>query len=105
MFIEIAMALVVIIVGFVYAFLKPPQSKICGSLGGPLVTSPRIRLRDGRYMAYVIRGAPLEKAKHKVVVCHGFRDGKDMVFLYSQVNCYENLSSFWLDKRKVLLFF
>ena len=81
MLIEIAVAVMVCLVAFVYVSIKPPPPKICGSPGGPPVTSPRFRLRDGRYMAYVLRGVPLEKAKHKVVICHGYRDGKDLVSL------------------------
>lgn len=88
MLLEIAVAIVVCLVGFVYASIKPPPPKICGSPGGPPVTSPRIRLKDGRHVAYLLRGVPLEKAKHKVVVCHGYRDVKDMVFIYSQVTCH-----------------
>ncbi|CAK7329103.1 unnamed protein product [Dovyalis caffra] len=35
---------------------KPPPPNICGLPGGPPVTSPRIKLGDGRYLAYRERG-------------------------------------------------
>ncbi|XP_010553366.1 PREDICTED: uncharacterized protein LOC104823482 [Tarenaya hassleriana] len=67
--------LLVFIVGFVaytYQAIQPPPPKICGSPGGPPVTAPRIKLRDGRHLAYKEHGVPREKARHKVVFVHGF---------------------------------
>ena len=46
--------------------------RLCGSPGGPPVTAPRIRLRDGRYLAYTETGVPKDQARFKIVFCHGF---------------------------------
>ncbi|XP_010416281.1 PREDICTED: uncharacterized protein LOC104702156 [Camelina sativa] len=67
---------VIIIVGIILAvtyqsILKPPQPKLCGSPGGPPITAPRIKLRDGRYLAYKEHGLPRDKANHKIVFIHG----------------------------------
>ncbi|KAL0370186.1 UNVERIFIED_CONTAM: 60S ribosomal protein L10a-1 [Sesamum angustifolium] len=58
---RIALGLVVGFVGYTYVALRPPSPKICGSPGGPPVTSPRVRLGDGRHLAYKERGLPKEK--------------------------------------------
>ncbi|KAF8020333.1 hypothetical protein BT93_G0898 [Corymbia citriodora subsp. variegata] len=74
----IAVAVVVGILGWAYWALKPPPSKICGSRNGPPVTSPRVKLSDGRYLAYREIGSPKEEAKYKVIVIHGFDSSKDL---------------------------
>uniref|UniRef100_A0A1S3YA51 AB hydrolase-1 domain-containing protein n=1 Tax=Nicotiana tabacum TaxID=4097 RepID=A0A1S3YA51_TOBAC len=60
--------------GLAWAFptLQPPPPKVCGSPGGPLVTGPRIKLRDGRHLAYEEHGVPKETAKYKVIYAHSF---------------------------------
>ncbi|KAL8168205.1 hypothetical protein V2J09_009704 [Rumex salicifolius] len=55
-----------------YQATRPPPPKICGSPGGPPITAPRIKLRDGRYLAYKEHGVPKDKAKYKFVYVHGF---------------------------------
>nr|CAD1835472.1 unnamed protein product [Ananas comosus var. bracteatus] len=42
--------------------LRPPRPLVCGSDGGPPVTAPRIRLRDGRFLAYAESGVARERA-------------------------------------------
>ncbi|XAR64654.1 hypothetical protein NMG60_11008413 [Bertholletia excelsa] len=67
--------LVVFFTGFmawVYQATQPPPPKICGSADGPPVTSPRIKLTDGRHLAYKEHGVPKDKAKYKIVFVHGF---------------------------------
>lgn len=62
-------------VGFLawaYQAVQPPQPKIPGSPGGPPIIAPRIKLRDGRHLAYKEYGVPKEKAKFKIVYIHGF---------------------------------
>ncbi|CAN0879518.1 hypothetical protein LINGRAHAP2_LOCUS13094 [Linum grandiflorum] len=54
-----------------YQAIQPPPPKICGSPGGPPITAPRIKLRDGRHMAYQERGVSKDVAKIKVVFVHG----------------------------------
>uniref|UniRef100_A0A2N9H6U6 AB hydrolase-1 domain-containing protein n=1 Tax=Fagus sylvatica TaxID=28930 RepID=A0A2N9H6U6_FAGSY len=62
-------------VGFLawaYKAIQPPPPKICGSPDGPPVTAARIKLSDGRHLAYIEHGVPKETAKHKIVYVHGF---------------------------------
>lgn len=75
-----------LLAGWAYrALLRPPPPRICGSPGGPPVTSPRVKLSDGRYLAYKKRGVPREAARHRIVIIHGFRDSKDVSLNVSQV--------------------
>ncbi|KAK3043626.1 hypothetical protein RJ639_001688 [Escallonia herrerae] len=46
--------------------------------------SPRIRLSDGRHLAYRERGVPKNKSNYRVIVVHGFGSSKDMHFLVPQ---------------------
>ncbi|GAA0156725.1 hydrolase [Lithospermum erythrorhizon] len=64
-------------IGLAYLALKPPSPKICGSPGGPPVISPRVKLRDGRHLAYREWGVGKDKANYKIIVVHGFRGSKD----------------------------
>ncbi|KAI3776130.1 hypothetical protein L1987_45893 [Smallanthus sonchifolius] len=43
---------------------------------GPPVTSPRIKLRDGRHLSYLEHGVPKETAKYKIIFVHGFANSK-----------------------------
>ncbi|XP_027111329.1 uncharacterized protein [Coffea arabica] len=52
--------------------IRPPPPRICGSPGGPPITGPRIKLRDGRHLAYKEHGVSKELARYKVVLVHGF---------------------------------
>ncbi|CAI0420448.1 unnamed protein product, partial [Linum tenue] len=60
-----------------YQAFRPPPPKICGTPGGPPVTAPRIKLRDGRHLAYKEHGLPKDVAKHKIVFVHGFKSDPD----------------------------
>ncbi|PON42451.1 Alpha/beta hydrolase fold [Parasponia andersonii] len=60
------------IAAWTYQAIQPPAPKICGSPGGPQVTAPRIKLRDGRHLAYKEQGVSKDSAKHKIVYVHGF---------------------------------
>ncbi|KAK4396734.1 hypothetical protein Sango_1510000 [Sesamum angolense] len=82
---RIAVGLVVGFLGYTYVALRPPSPKICGSPGGPPVTSPRVRLGDGRHLAYKERGLPKEEAKHKIIVVHAFGDSKGLKLPISEV--------------------
>lgn len=87
----VAASLFVTVTGFaVYAYrsLNPPPPKRCGTPNGPPVTSPRIRLSDGRNLAYKERGVPKEIAKYKVILVHGFDSSKDIYLPLSQVYIY-----------------
>jgi hypothetical protein len=54
------------------AVLQPPAPRVCGTPGGPPVTAPRVRLSDGRHLAYEESGVPREQARYRVVFSHGF---------------------------------
>ena len=41
------------------------------------MTSPRIKLRDGRYLAYREDGVQRDKAKYKIITVHAFDSTKD----------------------------
>ncbi|GAV66631.1 Abhydrolase_6 domain-containing protein [Cephalotus follicularis] len=84
MFAPIAVALGVGLLGLAYLALKPLPPKICGSPGGPPVTSPRIKLSDGRHLAYRETGISKEEAKYKIIVIHGFDSSKDLNLPVSQ---------------------
>jgi hypothetical protein len=55
-----------------YQATNPPPPKICGTPGGPPITAPRVKLRDGRHLAYKEQGVSRETAKYKIVYVHGF---------------------------------
>ncbi|CAK9311821.1 unnamed protein product [Citrullus colocynthis] len=80
----IGVAFAVGIVGWVYVSLKPPIPRICGTPNGPPVTSPRVKLNDGRHLAYKEFGVPKEKAKYKIIISHGYNASKHMHLAVSQ---------------------
>ncbi|KAK9170422.1 hypothetical protein Syun_002562 [Stephania yunnanensis] len=55
---ESALLLFIGIVSWAYQAIQIPPPKQCGSQDGPPVTAPRIKLRDGRYLAYKEHGVP-----------------------------------------------
>ncbi|XP_077234191.1 uncharacterized protein LOC143876365 [Tasmannia lanceolata] len=76
---RIALVVLVGFLGLAYEATKPPPPKLCGSPNGPPITSPRIKLRDGRHLAYKETGVPKEKATYKIILAHGLRGTKDML--------------------------
>ncbi|GMH12169.1 hypothetical protein Nepgr_014010 [Nepenthes gracilis] len=54
------------------------------SMDDPPITSPRIKLSDGRHLAYRETGVPRSEAKFKIIIAHGFGSSKDMSFLAPQ---------------------
>ncbi|KAF5198901.1 Alpha/beta-Hydrolases superfamily protein [Thalictrum thalictroides] len=84
MFSKIAVLLVVGLLGWAYQATEPSPPKICGSPGGPPVTAPRIKLKDGRHLAYVERGVVKEVAKYKIIIVHGICTSKDLFMPASQ---------------------
>ncbi|KAJ7981158.1 alpha/beta-Hydrolases superfamily protein [Quillaja saponaria] len=80
-----AIVLLMGLLGMVYqATQLPPPPQTTGSPNDVPVVSPRIRLSDGRYLAYIERGIPKDKANHKIIVVHGFGSSKEMNILASQ---------------------
>jgi pimeloyl-ACP methyl ester carboxylesterase len=62
----------VFLLAVLYRQLQSPAPKICGAPGGPPVTGPRIKLKDGRHLAYHESGVPKEQANYKIIFVHGF---------------------------------
>lgn len=60
--------------------------------------SPRIRLADGRYLAYRESGVPKNKANYKIIIVHGFGSSKEMSFLAPQVSLFSQPSSYFALK-------
>ncbi|CAJ2660176.1 unnamed protein product [Trifolium pratense] len=81
---RISVAVAVILAGWTYMAIKPPPPKICGSIDGPSVTSPRVKLSDGRHLAYREFGFPKEEARYKIIAIHGYGSSKDAHLPVSQ---------------------
>ncbi|XP_054811397.1 uncharacterized protein LOC129312736 [Prosopis cineraria] len=79
-----AAAVVLGLLGLTYKALRPPRPKFCGSPGGPQITSPRVKLSDGRHLAYREFGVPKEEARYKIIAVHGFASSKDLNLPVSQ---------------------
>ncbi|CAI9760965.1 unnamed protein product [Fraxinus pennsylvanica] len=47
--------------------------------------SPRIRLSDGRFLAYRETGVPKNRSNYRIIVVHGFGSSKEMNFMAPQV--------------------
>ncbi|KAI6697850.1 hypothetical protein NL676_017969 [Syzygium grande] len=60
------------ILAFAYQAIQPAAPRIPGTPDGPPVTAPRIKLRDGRHLAYKEHGKPKDIAKYKIVFVHAF---------------------------------
>ncbi|XP_007027719.2 PREDICTED: uncharacterized protein LOC18598224 [Theobroma cacao] len=71
-FTKILLVLSVGILAWAYQAIQPPLPKTCGSPDGLPVTASRIKLKDGRHLAYKEHGVPRDKAKYKIVFVHGF---------------------------------
>ncbi|XP_070035841.1 uncharacterized protein [Nicotiana tomentosiformis] len=72
MFGKILLVVLTGLLAWAYQATRPPPPKTCGSPDGPSVTAPRIKLSDGRHLAYKEIGVPKENAKYKIVYIHGY---------------------------------
>jgi hypothetical protein len=72
MLIRITVIVLIGVVAWAYQATRPPPPSVCGSPGGPPVTAPRVKLRDGRHLAYKEHGVSKEVANYKIVFIHGF---------------------------------
>lgn len=72
--------------------ISPPPPRICGSPGGAPITGPRIKLRDGRHLAYKEHGVSKELARYKVVLVHGFGSSRHDAEIATAVICYFSLN-------------
>ncbi|CAL1374055.1 unnamed protein product [Linum trigynum] len=69
---EIAAVVLIVLLSWAYNSTYPPPPKICGrDPDGPPVTAPRIKLRDGRHLAYKTHGVPQSSAKFNLITLHG----------------------------------
>lgn len=68
------------------AALVPPPPRVCGTPGGPPVTARRVRLRDGRHLAYEESGVAKETARYRIVFSHGFTGSRLDSLRASQVS-------------------
>lgn len=50
------------------------------------MTAPRMKLRDGRYLAYKESGVPKENAKFKIAFAHGFSSCRHDVVIATQLS-------------------
>ncbi|XP_026445626.1 uncharacterized protein LOC113346296 isoform X1 [Papaver somniferum] len=68
----ISLGLLMGLVGYAYRAIQPPPPKICGSSNGPPISASRVKLSDGRHLAYKEHGVPKDEAKYKIAYIHGF---------------------------------
>ncbi|XP_038904919.1 uncharacterized protein LOC120091130 isoform X2 [Benincasa hispida] len=82
-----------------YQAIQPPAPKICGSPEGPPITAPRIKLRDGRYLAYKEHGVPKDSAKYKIIYVHSFRSCRHNAIVANTISqdLIENLGIYILS--------
>nr|KYP68739.1 hypothetical protein KK1_022380 [Cajanus cajan] len=82
----VSRAAIVLLIGLLGMFYQatqlPPPNRPDSPNGVP--ASPRVRLSDGRYLAYREKGVPKDQAKHSIIIVHGFGSSKDMNFLAPQ---------------------
>ncbi|CAK9315564.1 unnamed protein product [Citrullus colocynthis] len=76
MFLRILGVVLIAFLAWAFSAIRPPPPKICGSVGGPAITAPRIKLRDGRHLAYKEHGVPRTVAKYKIIYIHGFSNSR-----------------------------
>ncbi|VYS56144.1 unnamed protein product [Arabidopsis thaliana] len=69
-----AIAAVCLVGFYVYKSVKPPPPIPLPENVSEI--SPRIKLNDGRYLAYKELGFPKDKAKNKIIILHGFGSSK-----------------------------
>ncbi|WZZ38801.1 hypothetical protein YC2023_035060 [Brassica napus] len=84
MMLLIIVSILVCLVCYIYRTLRPPPSRICGTPRGPPVTARRVKLSDGRHLAYRESGVDRDNAKYKIIVVHGFGSSKHMDFPISK---------------------
>ncbi|KAG9136377.1 hypothetical protein Leryth_020187 [Lithospermum erythrorhizon] len=77
----VSLALIILVLLWLYQCFIPPPPNICGSNGGPPITGPRIALRDGRHLSYEEFGVPKDEAKYQIIFIHGHTNNKKDNFL------------------------
>ncbi|KAH1220692.1 hypothetical protein GmHk_12G034270 [Glycine max] len=103
----VSRAAIVLLIGLVGMFYQgtqlPPPNNSDSSDDGVPVSPPRVRLRDGRYLAYREKGVPKDQAKHSIIIVHGFGSSKDMNFLAPQKPLDIEVLIRYLDTKKELI--
>ncbi|KAJ8754756.1 hypothetical protein K2173_012145 [Erythroxylum novogranatense] len=69
---RILLVLFIGIIAWAYQATQPSPPRTCGSPDGHPITSPRMKLRDGRHLAYKEHGVPKDMANYKIVYIHAF---------------------------------
>ncbi|KAJ8754740.1 hypothetical protein K2173_012129 [Erythroxylum novogranatense] len=69
---RILLVLFIGIIAWAYQATQPPPPRTCGSPDGHPITSPRMKLRDGRHLAYKEYGVPKDMANYKIIYIHAF---------------------------------
>ena len=83
----VVVLLIGLLLAWAYRVTRPLPPNICGSP----ITAPRIKLRDGRHLAYKEHGVPAEVAKYKIIYVHGLftcRHSAVIAKNLPQVLCY-----------------
>lgn len=97
-----AVVLLIGLLGMVYQATQLPPPQSTGSAeDSPVTSSSRIRLKDGRYLAYKERGVPKEKARYKIIIVHGLGSSKEMNFLVPQVRTSISLFNLFYENLKL----
>lgn len=86
LFKKILVAFVLGLLAWAYQAIKPPPPRICGSADGPPVTAPRVKLSDGRHLAYKEHGVPKDEAKHKIIYVHGLGNCRHDAVISTQLS-------------------
>ncbi|KAI3738143.1 hypothetical protein L2E82_28162 [Cichorium intybus] len=82
-------SLLVFFTGFLawaYQSIRAPPPKKLGSPDGLPITTPRIKLRDGRHLSYKEYGELKEIAKYKIIYVHGFDSNKHFAVIATKAS-------------------
>ncbi|WZZ11463.1 hypothetical protein YC2023_097384 [Brassica napus] len=74
-------------------------------MGDSSENSKRVKLSDGRFLAYRESGVPKEEAKYKIILVHGFGSSKDMNFSASKKPDLDFVSQELIQELGVYLLF
>lgn len=81
----VSRAAIVLFIGLLGMFYQATQNGNDSPDGVVPVSPTKVRLSDGRYLAYREKGVPKDQAKHFIIIVHGFGSSKDMNFSAPQV--------------------
>ncbi len=89
---SVLLLLVAVAATLVFKSITPPPPKLLNSSSpdGLTVTAPRVRMRDGRFLAYKERGVPREMAQYHVISVHGYGRSRHDIFRASEVGAHHH---------------